>query len=280
MGNYTWTEWISFFYIYAFLGWIWETCYVSIKKGKWVNRGFLRGPMLPIYGSGAVIMLAVSMPFVENYVLTFFAGIFGATLLEYVTGWVMERLFKVRYWDYTNQPFNLHGYICLTSSIAWGFFTIMMTNILHPPVEQITRGLFALDPYKIILILVTVVFVIDSIVSVKAALDVANALEKIGKIRTELENIQVQVALLKMETADYVEEKLEKIKETSESIEARNIARLKELTLRREELAQSKERIFEKINFTQKGLLHGNPGATAGKLEKSFRELREKMIKL
>ena len=122
MGNYTAYEWLAFFFVYAFLGWVWESCYVSVKQGKWVNRGFLRGPMLPIYGSGAVMMLVVSMPFSGNYVLTWIAGVIGATVLEYITGWAMEKMFKVKYWDYSNQPFNLNGYICLSSSITWGFF--------------------------------------------------------------------------------------------------------------------------------------------------------------
>ena len=81
-----------------------------------------RLPMLPLYGSGAVMMLWVSLPFQDSLILTYISGVIGATALEYVTGYVMERLFKIRYWDYSNQPFNVHGYICLSSSIAWGRF--------------------------------------------------------------------------------------------------------------------------------------------------------------
>ena len=126
MYTYTWYQWLTFFYLYCFFGWIFESTYVSLKQKRFVNRGFLR---LPLYGSGAVMMLWVSLPFQDSLILTYISGVIGATALEYVTGYVMERLFKIRYWDYSNQPFNVHGYICLSSSIAWGFLTIFLTEV-------------------------------------------------------------------------------------------------------------------------------------------------------
>lgn len=136
IGQYTTQQWLLYFYVYCFLGWIFESCYVSFRKKQWVNRGFLHGPFLPIYGSGAVMMLFVSEPFKDNLILTYFAGVVGATLLELVTGAAMEALLKVRYWDYSNQKFNYKGYICLSSSVAWGFLTILMNEVFHPAVER------------------------------------------------------------------------------------------------------------------------------------------------
>ena len=120
MHMYSPCQWILIFYIYGFFGWIFESCYVSIREKTWVNRGFLKGPLLPIYASGAILMLLVSLPIRDNYVATFFAGMVAATALEYVVGVGMETLFKVKYWDYSNQRFNFQGRICLRSSIAWG----------------------------------------------------------------------------------------------------------------------------------------------------------------
>ena len=120
MDHYTAIQWLFFFYFYCFFGWVFESTYVSIKSRHFVNRGFMRGPFLPIYGSGAIMMLVVSMPFQDNLILTYLAGCAGATLLELVTGMTMEALFKVRYWDYSNQKFNYKGHICLSSTIAWG----------------------------------------------------------------------------------------------------------------------------------------------------------------
>ena len=141
MYTYAWYHWLTFFYIYCFCGWVFESTYVSLKQHHFVNRGFLRLPMLPLYGTGAVMMLWVSLPVKNNLFLVYCSGVVAATLLEYVTGYVMERLFKVRYWDYSNQKFNLHGYICLTSSIAWGFLTIFMTEVIHKPIEHFVLNL-------------------------------------------------------------------------------------------------------------------------------------------
>ena len=205
MYTYTWYQWMTFFYFYCFFGWIFESGYVSAKNGHFVNRGFLRLPMLPLYGSGAVMMLWVSIPVHDSLILTWCAGVIGATLLEYVTGYVMEQLFKVRYWDYSDQKWNIHGYICLSSSIAWGFLTIFMTHVIHKPIE---RGVLSMPAMWDILfvVVVTVVFVYDSVVCVREALAFGKSLEAMKKLRQDLDNLHVQSALLKMEAKDRIQE--------------------------------------------------------------------------
>lgn len=118
MQSYHLTQWVLFFFIYSFIGWVWECCFVSVRKRRWVNRGFMYGPMLPIYGFGALAVLISTIRVRDSIPLIFLFGMVGATLLEYVTGAVMERLFNVKYWDYSNQKFNLNGYICLTPSFT------------------------------------------------------------------------------------------------------------------------------------------------------------------
>ena len=122
-------------------GWCFESAYVSIKSKRLVNRGFMAGPFLPLYGCGAIMMLMVSKPFQENLVLVYIAGCLGATVLEYVTGVTMEALFKVRYWDYSKNKFNFQGHICLGSSLAWGGLTILMTEVIHKPVERLVLSI-------------------------------------------------------------------------------------------------------------------------------------------
>ena len=135
MYPYSFVQWLLFFYLYCFIGWIWESCYVSLKKRHLVNRGFLHGPLLPIYGFGAMTILLVTMRVRDSIPLIFLAGMAGATILEYFTGAAMERIFHVRYWDYSNQPLNLNGHICLISSLAWGFFSILLVRVVHKPAE-------------------------------------------------------------------------------------------------------------------------------------------------
>ena len=96
MNVYTLSQWLLFFFLYSFFGWIWESCYVSLRKHRWVNRGFMHGPMLPLYGLGAVSVLIITLPVRDNLPLVFIMGMIGATLLEFFTGMVMESLFHVR----------------------------------------------------------------------------------------------------------------------------------------------------------------------------------------
>lgn len=196
-----------FFFCYCFFGWIFESTYVSLKEKHFVNRGFLRLPMLPLYGTGAVMMLFVSLPVKDSLVLVYFSGVAAATLLEYVTGWGMERLFKMRYWDYSSHRFQLHGYICLSSSIAWGFLTIFLTEVIHRPVE---RWVLSMNPLWEMAVVLTVgtMFTADVIESTKAALDLGRALEAMTRMKAEMEDMQVQLSLLKSELREQLEVKV------------------------------------------------------------------------
>ena len=205
MYEYSWYQWLTFFFIYCFFGWIFESTYVSLKKRQFVNRGFLRLPLLPLYGTGAVMMLWVSLPVKDNLFLVYVSGVVAATVLEYVTGWGMERLFKMKYWDYSNQRFNVKGYICLSSSIAWGFLTILLTEVIHRPIERYVLGL-PLMVDLVCVIVVSLLFAADTAESVKAALDLAKVLDAMTNMRAELDDIQVQMALLKAKTVQRMEE--------------------------------------------------------------------------
>ena len=122
------------FFIYAFLGWCTEVSYAALKTGRFVNRGFLNGPVCPVYGFGVVIVLWVLEPLRGNLLLLFLGSVALTSLLEWLTGFVLERLFHQRWWDYSQEPFNLGGYICLRFSIAWGLACLLVMEIIHPSV--------------------------------------------------------------------------------------------------------------------------------------------------
>lgn len=145
----------------------------------------MHGPFLPIYGTGAIMMLVVSAPFQDNLWLTYLAGLVGATALELVTGAAMEMMFKVRYWDYSSQPFNYKGYVCLSSSVAWGFFTILMTRYLHKPVERFVLNLPE-GFFRWTTIVLTCYVVVDFGVSFWGAINLRNLLDKMERAREEL----------------------------------------------------------------------------------------------
>lgn len=175
---YAQTQWVLLFYFYCIAGWIWETPYVSLRRRQWINRGFLHGPWLPIYGTGAIVILFTTRPVIEHNILVFLVGMLSATLLEFTTGAVMERIFNMRYWDYSQVPFNLNGYICLKVSIAWGFFSLFLVRVLHPPVETAVLSLPNNIAYTLS-IAFTVLFSVDVTKSIQGALNLRDLLAKL-----------------------------------------------------------------------------------------------------
>lgn len=188
-------KWLFFFYLYCFLGWCFESAYVSMRMRHPVNRGFMRGPFLPIYGSGALMMLVVSAPFQDNIPLTYLAGCVGATLLEYVTGTVTEKLFQVRYWDYSGKFMNVQGQICLSSTLAWGVLTILMTEVIHHPIAALVDGMPSGLLAGLTLVL-TVYVVTDFGLSFRAALDMRDVLDRLQQAKEEMEHMQKRMDVL------------------------------------------------------------------------------------
>ena len=295
IGQYTIQQWLLYFYVYCFLGWVFESCYVSFRKKQWVNRGFLHGPFLPIYGSGAVMMLFVSEPFKDNLILTYFAGVAGATLLELVTGAAMEALLKVRYWDYSNQKYNYKGYICLSSSVAWGFLTILMNEVFHPAILYV----LAIVPKMADEIFVWVVsagLAVDLCISVRDAIDLRNILIGMENVRKEVvilrKRADVVIAVLDQEWREYVKNHpaVERMDEIGKEIELR-LAKMKEMAElprlpehQKLEMLDMKERIgkLKERNFRlkRKGtgnvrmLIKGNPTMVSPKYADAFNQLK------
>lgn len=296
MYQYSVIQWLFFFYFYCFFGWVFESTFVSLKSRKFVNRGFMRGPFLPIYGSGAIMMLVVSMPFQDHIFLTYIAGCVGATALELVTGILMESLFKVRYWDYSDQKFNYKGHICLSSTMAWGFLTILMTEFVHRGVEQAV----SLIPYRVVTVVtlvLTVYIIIDFTLSFKAAMDLRDVLIGLEKAKQEMERIQKRLDVLIAVTNEEIETRRQensmRMDELTESIEAK-FASLKErfrisppefmadmrdeiLDLRsRYSVEKEQRQQFKGLkDFYQRSLIKGNPGMYSRRFGEALEELKK-----
>lgn len=295
MMHYNVIQWLFFFYLYCFLGWCFESAYVSIKSRKPVNRGFMRGPFLPLYGSGATMMLVVSSPFQDNLLLTYMAGVVGATALEYITGVTMEALFKVRYWDYSNQRFNYKGHICLSSSIAWGFLTILMTRVIHRPIEQFVLSIPAFVLFGVTFVL-TLYLVVDFTLSFKAAMELRDILVKMQKLKEEVERLQRRLdVIIAFNNAEKEQKRLESelsLAELSQGVKQR-FASLKENIQNmpsaygegiREEIAELRGRFShyvdvqkgyrEMLGFYKRAMIRNNPTMVSGKFRNTLEELK------
>lgn len=192
---------------------------MSVLKGKWVNRGFMRGPFLPIYGSGAIIVLIFTLPYRDNAVAVFFMGMISATILEYFTGVAMEKLFHVRYWDYSKNKFNVNGHICLSSSLAWGVFSVILTLYAHNPIEHWVLCINS-NLLEFLVFILTVYISIDMAESVREALNLKEMLMSLEENNAEFRRIQKHVEVVAAFYGTEIKEKSEAgLKKISGAIE-------------------------------------------------------------
>ena len=182
---------VYWFFLYGFIGWGVEVVYAAIKTHKLVNRGFLCGPICPIYGFGMVgLVYSVSLiPMPDSgsmsAVAIFFVGMILTTAIELVGGWALFKIYHIRWWDYSEMKFNLGGYICPQFSLLWGLGSVLMIKVVHP---LLARGSNPM-PFKVMLILDIVLFVlfaVDVAVSTAAAIGLNKYLREIDELRARL----------------------------------------------------------------------------------------------
>lgn len=241
MQSYHLTQWVLFFFIYSFIGWVWECCFVSVRKRRWVNRGFMYGPMLPIYGFGALAVLISTIRVRDSIPLIFLFGMVGATLLEYVTGAVMERLFNVKYWDYSNQNFNLNGYICLTSSLGWGLFSVLLVKFVHVPIEGAVLKIPTIIAEGIAFVL-TVAAAVDVTQSFNDAMDLKRILAQLEESKKQIRKIQEK---LKVASEEFVEDYRQRAGEFVEDYRRRVEEHVEDYRGRAEEMAEDYKKLAE-----------------------------------
>lgn len=175
-----------YFCFYSFAGWCCEVIFAAASKGKFVNRGFLNGPVVPIYGLGMVAVLAALKPFRENALLLYLGSAVICTLIELILGIISEKVTHHRLWDYSNMKFNLGGHICLLFSLIWGVGGMVAVDIIHPPVEK----LIALIPKPLgrgLLCIFAAIFLADLIVT----------LAYVAKLNHKLAHMEQTAAKLK-----------------------------------------------------------------------------------
>ena len=271
---YTFSTWLLFFYFYCFLGWLWETCYVSVLKAKWVNRGFMRGPFLPISGSGAIVVLIFTLPFRTNAGLVFVVGMTSATLLEYFTGAAMEKMFHVRYWDYSKQRLNLNGHICVTSSLAWGCFSVILTLYGHTPVERFVLNMNT-NVLEVLVFVLTVYISIDMAESIREAINLKEVLLGLEENNEDFRRFQKHIEVVSAFYGGEIKEKSEAgLRRINSALESG-----KEMYDRLGESSRnSKAAIMERVNSARtkreygrmSSLLKRNPQATSRMHEEAF----------
>lgn len=173
------------FFLYSFTGWLCESIYCSLPAGRFINRGFLTGPLCPVYGFGALLIVFLLSPLQPQPVLLFLAGAVVTSLLEYVTGFLLEKIFHTKLWDYSQRRFNLHGRVCLKHSLLFGAMGLVTVYLLHPFVLDLIGRL----PLILLVGLAggaLAAFLLDLIFSVRTMLQLNGKLAELERVAADL----------------------------------------------------------------------------------------------
>lgn len=228
-------DYLFYFLIYAFCGWVVEVIFQAVTTGKIINRGFLNGPVCPVYGFGvtAVLLLGqwVFPGGVENlsFPVIFLWGVLLATLIELVAGWALFALFEARWWDYSDMPLNFRGFICAKFSLIWGLAIVLVVRVVHPGITENIVEKIPVGVGTVVLVVLYTLLLVDLAVTVATVVGMNRQLKKLQEIRRSLrvvsdglsrkigsgalqtsqkvEEAQLQAALAKMELRDAVEER-------------------------------------------------------------------------
>lgn len=172
-------KYFSIFIVYAFLGWLIELIWTLIKGKKIINRGFLIGPYCPIYGVGCLALIILLDKYKDDIVVLFIMSIIICAILEYLTSYIMEKLFKARWWDYSNYRFNLNGRICAETMIPFGILGVLVVHFLNPFIIQ------NINTNSITFTIILILFIIDFSVSFGIIINLKRTINFVTKDNTE-----------------------------------------------------------------------------------------------
>lgn len=291
--HYSVYQLLLLFLVYSFLGWCVEVSFVAVTTGRVVNRGFLNGPVCPIYGVGMLGALLLLEPVADNLVLLFFLGMLLCTLVELVGGWILERAFHTRWWDYTDKPFNLGGYVCLGFSIMWGFAVTFAVRLIHPLVFSLicwlphlvgwilVGVLYALFLTDFVLTLITVIGLRKQLGELER---VGQALHTVGDTISDRLGNSALEADAKLESAKLAGQ--ERMAESKEKLETAMENSQRKLAEGKERLAERREKLETAMENSQKKLAESRERFAEGKekledrISESLQELQQKKQRL
>ena len=234
---------ILLFFIYAFLGWCMEVAFAACKSGRFVNRGFLNGPVCPIYGFGMVGVAVLLSPLKDNLLWMYLGSAMITTVIEYITGWMLERIFHAKWWDYSDMPLNIGGYVCLLFSLIWGALCVVIVRYVHPAIAGLVEHLpnwltIALDGLFVSAIAVDLAATLATIRKLASRL---STLERMaGEIHSLSDNIGRRISDGTLAAKSRVEAGEARLKEETAKLESARDALS-------DRMASGRERVTEKL---------------------------------
>lgn len=300
---YTLPQYILLFFIYGILGWCAEVAFAGFTTHELVNRGFLNGPVCPIYGFGMVAMLLVVGPWIKNVVVLFFVGMIITTGVELFGGLILYKIFHTRWWDYSNYKWNFHGLICPQFCLVWGVACVVVLRVIHPLIAAPVRMIPPL-PLLIVDAVFLVGFVADVSVSAAEAIGLNKHLQQIDELRAAMRVTSDKLTTViggNAITADALLDE-QKLQLTLAAMEGRDNAadladQIKSLSARAGEMRAKGEKLLRQRFFGTGRLLRAFPdmksslhaesldailahiSALAAAAKKSASELKDKLVK-
>lgn len=256
------------FLIYAFLGWCAEVAFAAVHTGKFVNRGFLNGPVCPIYGVGMLVVVLLLWRLKSNLILLFLGSAGLTTTLEFATGWVLEKFFRDKWWDYSDKPFNVKGYICLEFTILWGLAAAFVVGAVHPFVFMLINK----TPLLLGAILMSVllaVFLTDLVITVTELAKLPKKMGAMLEAERALKAVSDKIGENISDTAIAAKEKGGELAKESKP-------RLEELKAEYEQKAAEYKRQFESRGFVHKRIFKAFPNLKSGRYKAIFERFSEK----
>ena len=265
------------FFTYGFLGWCTEVAFAAVKQRQFVNRGFLNGPICPIYGVGVTVVIAVLAQFTDHIVFLYLASTLLVTVLEGITGYLLEKLFHHRWWDYSKMPLNIGGYVCVLFSFIWGIVCVLIVEFIHP----LLYSLLLLIPKWLgitLLIGLCCALFTDIYVTAAGILKWNRRLDRLDEIAGELHRISDQIGENIYENMMTGIERQEKTIEKAEALTEEVKLRREDMKVTAEELkrkAAERRQIAEELRAKYEEMLTV-PHKTGKRLLKAFPQLKSK----
>lgn len=226
VAGYSISDIALFFIIYAVIGWVTEVIYQAVSKGIVVNRGFLNGPVCPIYGFGSLFVILLVKTLGLDYssfssdTKVFLLGMLLSTMLELVGGYALLKIFHARWWDYSTKPFNFHGYICLEFSIIWGFGILIVVRKIHPFIETVFGGMASSTLGLALLVAGYIIFISDFAISVLITLGLNKRITRLDDMQKSMTEFSDSLSTRIGEDALSAMEKVDEYKVQSALFEA------------------------------------------------------------
>ena len=259
------------FIIYAFLGWCSEVAFAAVNKGKFVNRGFLNGPVCPIYGVGMLIVVLCLWSLRDRPLLLFLGSALLTTALEFVTGFVLERFFHDKWWDYSDMPFNIKGYVCLKFTILWGLAASFIIGAIHRFIYMlIEKTPFVLG--VILLAVFSAAFIADFTVTLTALVKLPKKLKAMAEAERALRAVSDKIG-------ENISDTTIAAKEKGTALAEENKPRLEELKAEYEKKKKEFSAMLER-NFVQRRIFKAFPNLKNGRYKAVFDRMNELKLKV